>query len=105
MLTTYVDLKSQINSGGPNANADFATSSSAASTTGGMGCEAYSDPYTDSNGQTYDTECGTDHNGGDLSNAHSESFGGCFGICDKTVGCIGFAYVGGSGSGTCKPAH
>ncbi|KAI7359193.1 hypothetical protein KC336_g22045, partial [Hortaea werneckii] len=31
----------------------------------------------------------------------SPSFGDCFSFCDKTTGCVGFAYVGGSGAGTC----
>lgn len=49
----------------------------------------------------YTIECGADHNGGDLMAASALSFTGCMAICDTTPGCIGYAYLGGSGAGTC----
>ncbi|KAI7066508.1 hypothetical protein KC339_g15489 [Hortaea werneckii] len=121
-------LKNQITTGNANSNVDFAftntTSSStssqapgtatgsasstvtgsessiAPSATGGS-CASYTSPFTDANNQTYIVECGTDHVGGDLTGVSSPSFGECFSFCDKTTGCVGFAYVGGSGAGTC----
>ncbi|KAI7014941.1 hypothetical protein KC355_g4506 [Hortaea werneckii] len=121
-------LKNQITTGNANSNVDFAftntTSSStssqasgtatgsasstvtrselsnAPSATGGS-CASYTSPFTDANNQTYIVECGTDHVGGDLTSVSSPSFGDCFSFCDKTTGCVGFAYVGGNGAGTC----
>ncbi|KAI7285359.1 hypothetical protein KC352_g5259 [Hortaea werneckii] len=75
-------------------------SSNAPSATGGS-CASYTSPFTDANNQTYIVECGTDHVGGDLTSVSSPSFGDCFSFCDKTTGCVGFAYVGGNGAGTC----
>ena len=49
----------------------------------------------------YTVECGTDHYGGDAKAVNAGSFEECFGICDAQSGCVGFAYTGGSGSGTC----
>ncbi|KAI7309518.1 hypothetical protein KC326_g7016 [Hortaea werneckii] len=121
-------LKNQITTGNANSNVDFAftnttssstssqasgtatgsasstvtgsESSNAPSATGGS-CASYTSPFTDANNQTYIVECGTDHVGGDLTSVSSPSFGECFSFCDKTTGCVGFAYVGGSGAGTC----
>ncbi|KAI7234963.1 hypothetical protein KC330_g4517 [Hortaea werneckii] len=121
-------LKNQVTTGNANSNVDFAftntTSSStssqasgtatgsasstvtgselsdAPSATGGA-CATYTSPFTDANNQTYIVECGTDHVGGDLTSVSSPSFGECFSFCDKTTGCVGFAYVGGNGAGTC----
>ncbi|KAI7215174.1 hypothetical protein KC343_g9835 [Hortaea werneckii] len=75
-------------------------STNAPSATGGS-CATYSSPFTDANNQTYIVECGTDHVGGDLTSVSSPCFGDCFSFCDKTTGCVGFAYVGGNGAGTC----
>ncbi|GAB1743163.1 hypothetical protein NU219Hw_g9019t1 [Hortaea werneckii] len=121
-------LKNQVTTGNTNSNVDFAftnttssststqtsgtatgsesstvtgsQSSNAPSATGGP-CATYTNPFTDANNQTYIVECGTDHVGGDLTSVSSPSFGECFSFCDKTTGCVGFAYVGGSGAGTC----
>ncbi|KAI7313227.1 hypothetical protein KC315_g11758 [Hortaea werneckii] len=121
-------LKNQITTGNANSNVEFAftnttssstssqasgtatgsasstvtgsESSNAPSATGGS-CASYTSPFTDANNQTYIVECGTDHVGGDLTSVSSPSFGECFSFCDKTTGCVGFAYVGGSGAGTC----
>ncbi|EME78218.1 uncharacterized protein MYCFIDRAFT_85297 [Pseudocercospora fijiensis CIRAD86] len=49
----------------------------------------------------YTVACGTDRAGGDLFSAGASSFSACIPMCDALVGCVGFAYVGGSGSGTC----
>ncbi|EME43228.1 hypothetical protein DOTSEDRAFT_80702 [Dothistroma septosporum NZE10] len=49
----------------------------------------------------YTTSCGTDYPGGDLANATSQSYAGCATQCDTIPGCIGFSYVGGTGSGVC----
>ncbi|KAI7157101.1 hypothetical protein KC349_g5867 [Hortaea werneckii] len=121
-------LKNQVTTGNANSNVDFAftnttssstssqasgtatgsasstvtgsESSNAPSATGGA-CATYTSPFTDANNQTYIVECGTDHVGGDLTSVSSPSFGECFSFCDKTTGCVGFAYVGGNGAGTC----
>ncbi|KAI7471093.1 hypothetical protein KC351_g12301 [Hortaea werneckii] len=121
-------LKNQITTGNANSNVDFAftnttssstssqasgtatgsesstvtgsESSNAPSATGGA-CATYTSPFTDANNHTHVVECGTDHVGGDLTSVSSPSFGDCFGFCDKTTGCVGFAYVGGNGAGTC----
>lgn len=82
------------------------TNSSPSGTTSptiGKSCAAVGDhsEYTDGAGRKYKIECGTDHNGGDLDHKDSDSFSGCFTICDQTPGCVGFAYVGGSGPGIC----
>jgi len=73
------------------------------SPTNGKSCKAIDNDleYTDSAGRKYSIECGTDHNGGDLDHKNSDSFSGCFTICDQTPDCVGFAYVGGSGPGVC----
>ncbi|KAF2768419.1 hypothetical protein EJ03DRAFT_352144 [Teratosphaeria nubilosa] len=55
-------------------------------------------------GSTYDgytVQCDTDHYGGDLPSGSASSFQGCFSQCDAISQCVGFAYVGGSGAGTC----
>lgn len=55
----------------------------------------------------YKITCGFDANGGDLSNQQADSFSACIPACDALPKCIGFAYVGGSGSGVCyfKKVH
>ncbi|KAI6793457.1 hypothetical protein KC361_g6163 [Hortaea werneckii] len=121
-------LKNHITTENANSNVDFAftnttssptssqasgtpTGSASSTVTGsesrdapsatGSSCASYTSPFTDANNQTYIVECGTDHVGGDLTSVSSPSFGDCFSFCDKTTGCVGFAYVGGSGAGTC----
>ncbi|PIA94786.1 hypothetical protein CB0940_08031 [Cercospora beticola] len=49
----------------------------------------------------YTTECNTDRRGGDLSNEPASSFSACFPLCDAIAECVGFSYIGGSGSGVC----
>lgn len=49
----------------------------------------------------YTVECGVDYPGGDLSNAPSPSFAGCAAQCGKLPGCLGFSFLGGTGSGVC----
>ncbi|KAM3417108.1 hypothetical protein BST61_g8684 [Cercospora zeina] len=49
----------------------------------------------------YTTECNTDRRGGDLSNEPASSFSACFPLCDALAECVGFSYIGGSGSGVC----
>ncbi|GIZ45652.1 hypothetical protein CKM354_000880900 [Cercospora kikuchii] len=49
----------------------------------------------------YTTECNTDRRGGDLSNEPASSFSACFPLCDAITECVGFSYIGGSGSGVC----
>jgi len=55
--------------------------------------------YYDSMGQEYKVNCGIDHFGGDLASVGAMSFVACMPICDQTSGCVGYAYVGGSGPG------
>ncbi|KAK5166254.1 uncharacterized protein LTR77_008515 [Saxophila tyrrhenica] len=64
-------------------------------------CSALPSSYTDSQGVAYTIECATDRDGGNLAASSSDSFAGCFAMCDALAGCVGFAYVGGSGPGTC----
>jgi hypothetical protein len=49
----------------------------------------------------YKFKCGTDHPGGDIGAVSADTFDGCVGLCDTTLDCIGFAWVGGNGPGTC----
>ncbi|RMY84139.1 hypothetical protein D0864_07643 [Hortaea werneckii] len=70
-------------------------------TAGSASCQQLGDEYTDASNRTYTVQCGFDHQGGDLKAVSSNSFQGCFPQCDATAGCVGFAYVGGSGPGTC----
>lgn len=79
------------------------SSSTATSTAtpGSASCQQLGDEYTDAFNRTYTVQCGFDHQGGDLKAVSSNSFQGCFPQCDATAGCVGFAYVGGSGPGTC----
>ena len=49
----------------------------------------------------YQFKCGTDHPGGDIGAVEAKTFDSCVGICDATVDCIGFAWVGGNGPGEC----
>lgn len=49
----------------------------------------------------YTVSCRTDRPGGDLSNAPASSFAMCVSQCNTLSGCVGFAYVGGSGPGVC----
>ncbi|KAK4569829.1 hypothetical protein LTR86_002798 [Recurvomyces mirabilis] len=62
----------------------------------GGGCTALPNPYSG-----YTTQCSTDHYGGDTFSQGVSAFKDCFPVCDQTSGCVGFAYVGGSGPGTC----
>ncbi|KXT04889.1 hypothetical protein AC578_3460 [Pseudocercospora eumusae] len=50
---------------------------------------------------TYTVNCGVDYNSGDLSNAPGSSFSACIVQCDAIQKCVGFSFVGGSGSGQC----
>lgn len=52
-------------------------------------------------GAEYKFNCGTDHPGGDIGAVGAKTFDGCVGLCDVTDGCIGFAWLGGNGPGTC----
>ncbi|EME42990.1 hypothetical protein DOTSEDRAFT_106389, partial [Dothistroma septosporum NZE10] len=49
----------------------------------------------------YTNRCGTDAIGGDFMNIQADSFAGCGPLCDAQPQCIGYAYVGGNGPGTC----
>ena len=57
--------------------------------------------FVDSLKENYTIECNTDRAGGDVGSGASASFSGCFALCDMTDKCVGFAYTGGSGPGTC----
>lgn len=59
-------------------------------------CGALSSPY-----DSYNLACNTDYPGGDLVAKNAQSFQGCAPLCDQTQGCVGWAYVGGTGAGTC----
>ncbi|KXS95905.1 hypothetical protein AC578_2637 [Pseudocercospora eumusae] len=81
----------------PTATATLPTSA-APTSTAGASCQRLG------NGNQvglYTVACGTDRAGGDLSSAGASSFSACIPMCDALAGCVGFAYVGGSGSGTC----
>lgn len=45
------------------------------------------------NGLTYVVGCGQDHNGGDLSNSITSTFGQCIKLCSTTSSCIAVAYT------------
>lgn len=49
----------------------------------------------------YQYHCGRDHPEGDIGVVGAKSFDSCVGFCDTTKDCIGFAWVGGNGPGTC----
>lgn len=62
--------------------------------------------WTDSNGQDYTIACGSDFTGGfaGLPNngvVGARSFANCLEICDQYSACVGVAFVGGNGAGTC----
>jgi len=49
----------------------------------------------------YQFSCGTDHPGGDIGAVGAKTFDSCVDICDTTVDCVGFAWLGGNGPGEC----
>jgi hypothetical protein len=49
----------------------------------------------------YQYKCGRDHPQGDIGVVGAKTFDSCVGFCDTTKDCIGFAWVGGNGPGTC----
>jgi hypothetical protein len=49
----------------------------------------------------YQYHCGRDHPEGDIGVVGAKTFDSCVGFCDTTKDCIGFAWVGGNGPGTC----
>jgi hypothetical protein len=69
--------------------ADLCSQPASGSTCAQLGNNTQVDGYT--------ITCNTDRAGGDLSNAQSSSFSGCFSLCDGLAGCVGFSYVPNSG--------
>jgi hypothetical protein len=49
----------------------------------------------------YTYKCGRDHPEGDIGAVGAATFDSCVGLCDKAKDCVGFAWVGGNGPGTC----
>ena len=85
--TTESDTPSATSSGTPNG----------AGTPGKRSCDQFG-------GKTfmgYTLECDTDRDGGNLKAVGAGTFEQCFGICNGTSGCVGFAWTGDSGPGTC----
>lgn len=69
-------------------------------------CPGYNNSvWTDYNNQQYTIGCGSDYNGGsgDLSVYGATSFENCLEQCDTLNSCVGAAFVGGNGAGTCYP--
>ncbi|KAK4894792.1 hypothetical protein LTR28_002002, partial [Elasticomyces elasticus] len=98
----------KLSSGGASASSvsSVSTTSSAvpvASSAAGScsSLAAQGSTYTDANGKTYNVKCGADLSGYDIGAQGSSSYAGCFASCDNFPGCVSFAYVGGSGPGTC----
>lgn len=101
-----VTVTAQASSNVASAYKSTATSSAATAvpTPSAGSCAAVSSggvAYTDANGSDYTVQCGTDRLGGDSVSQSESSFIDCMSICDGMSGCVGYAYVGGSGAGTC----
>ncbi|GAB1727180.1 hypothetical protein NU195Hw_g8095t1 [Hortaea werneckii] len=50
--------------------------------------------YTATSGRTYNVECSTDHQGGDLASVHADSLLACIESCDSTDGCLDVSLSG-----------
>lgn len=78
------------------------TTATAASATypGTVQCPASDGTTFVTGGQTYQIQCGVDHNGGDATNVNTNSMDDCLVACSKYSGCTDVSWVPGS-PGTC----